>query len=136
MKLVFDTHQNALGHFVCLSDAGFGQHDDEFISAIASEQIGLTQIVLEKLGKFIEQIIAGRVSIQLINLFEVVQIKHDHRQVALVAHCEVELALAQFKHMPAVVDFGYRIGDRQALVFGEQVCVIECDGDIRRQHFQ
>ena len=77
MVVIVDGFPNPLDRPVEVSFS-FGIHDDdELVAAIAGDKIFFAQALPQKLGGFFQQMVSGRVSKAVVNVFEIVDINHD-----------------------------------------------------------
>src|SRR6266849_4232703 len=79
---VFDCFANALYAF--MSSLGFHFSDDEgkFFSAITSSQVSSADPAFNHSGNLFKQYVSNLVAERIVKMFEVIQIKHHHGNVA------------------------------------------------------
>ncbi len=62
------------------------------------------------LGHLDQHLVAARMTVGVVELFEMVEIRHDHRQGPVVALGAVDLLLQAFLEMAVVVETGETVG--------------------------
>ncbi len=67
-------------------------------------------------GKLLQYIVARRVAALVVDLLEMIEIAHQHRQRIRIAAATLELARQLLHQVAAVVGTGQRVGDRQDAV--------------------
>ncbi len=67
-------------------------------------------------GKLLQHIVARRVAALVVDLLEMIEIAHEHRQGIRIAAAALELARQLLHQVAAIVGAGQRIGDRQDAV--------------------
>src|SRR5512133_1395950 len=105
-----------LGHI----QVGLGEQQDKFIAAIPAKNVCLADAGFYPLAQRAQDLISYRVTIGIVNVLEIIQVKHQRRERMVETQEALHLALAQVKESPAVVLPGERISDRELLNLGMQ----------------
>ena len=85
----------------------------ELFAAQTTEHIGAPQPMTNALTHDLQHPIAHRVPVLVIDPFEVVDIEHDHRQLATAALDPGHFGGQPLLEIAAVIDAGQGVGDRQ-----------------------
>ena len=87
----------------------FRQSDEKFITAPATEDVGVTEMDPENGGKIDEQSIPGLVAVAVVDPFEVIQIKKEDRCFFLVSSGPANILFEQVMEHPSVGQVGQGI---------------------------
>ncbi len=83
------------------------QHDgDEFVAAVARQQIALTHDLTQQLRELLQKTIAERVPVRVVDGFEVVEINDQEGEAIRAALRARDLIFEQFPEQPLVVQPG------------------------------
>jgi hypothetical protein len=92
------------------------QNDGEFVSTQAGASIGGAATSLQHLGGDLQRVIAGLMSMPIVDQLEVVQIDDEEGNRA-VAQCAVDLLVQGLVEFAPVIQAGEWIGDGQIVQF-------------------
>ena len=104
---------DALGHLHRRWHIGIGAEHQELLSAKAGCNVVSANAGLQQVGHLLQDQVAHRVAIGVIDLLEVVHIQQDHAQRGLVALGLGGQGLHGFKHKAAVGQARQRVGGGQ-----------------------
>src|SRR5688500_4089544 len=62
-----------------LRDLRLRQRDDELVAAVTEREVRLAERDADAVGERAEHVIAGSVTVRIVDLFELVHVDHDHR---------------------------------------------------------
>ena len=112
-----DALTNAFGSQARTLNVGVGKQQHELITAIARQQIRLTQFLLRLRDHGFYQFVAGFVTIGVVNGFQTVGIHHDKAEATAVALRQIDrVRTDRYKRAP-VKDAGEFVGFGQGLDF-------------------
>ena len=77
-------------------DGGAGQNDGEFLAAITAEEVGWAQHAADRVGKGVQDVIAGAVSMEVVDRLEVIEVEHDDESTACRSGGSVQTGAARF----------------------------------------
>lgn len=104
-----------------LVDRGLREGDDEFVAAVAEGEVGLAEGDADAVGEALEEVVAGGVAVDVVDLFEAVEIDHHEGEGEAMAFGEGDFALHEAFHGAAVVEAGEAVGHALLFGLGEQV---------------
>ena len=87
----------------------FALYDHELIAADAAKNFARLQSLRHAVGAFAEQLVAGRVPVDIVDLFETVEIDAEHGKGSSVAFCLPEGAVQSAPNCRSVGQPGQRI---------------------------
>ena len=99
------------GHFSSTSNSGLGQKDHEFFSTKAEGKISGTYSVFYPLGKFTQYRVAETMTVGIVNLFEVIKVKHQAGQVCVIACATLKFMGQDRIKMSVIIKSGQVISD-------------------------
>ena len=85
---------------------GFGQQHGEFLAPQAAEDVHVAEGGVAQVGDGLEHDVAHLVAVAVVDLLEVVDVEHEHREGAAVAVGAAELLLGALHEMAAVIHAG------------------------------
>jgi hypothetical protein len=91
---------------------GLGQKDHNLFTTVPSNEVYLSDRTLAALRELLQDFIADRMPITVIDLLEIVDIEHHTAKGPLHALCPGEFDSAQLKETAAILQARQRIGER------------------------
>ena len=88
---------------------GFRQQEDELLTAVAPNDVRSPRVLAEAGGQRPEHLIAGGVTVGIVDLFEMIQIEHQCRERPVETHRALKLAFAELEESAAVQQAGQLI---------------------------
>src|SRR5258708_36530635 len=101
-------HPEGVGVDGSLGRRHAGKDQRKFLAAISARDVLPPAVRLQDLSDLFEDPIPGTVAVRVVELFEVIEIEHDHRDRLLGARRAAELPLERFLPVPAAWRTGRR----------------------------
>ncbi len=92
-RLLFHRRSNSLRAHLNLFPIAVWRHNQEFFSAVTSNQIIGSDSLLHTPGSLNEDLISGQMPIGIVYLLEMVEVEHDDADSATGARCEFILTM-------------------------------------------
>ena len=92
-------------------EVSFGEDDGEFFAAVATDEVAGAKGGAAVFGQDAEYLVSGGVAVDVVDLFEVVDIHHDGGECGARVEGPFKFAVGEFKEVAAVVETGERVGD-------------------------
>src|SRR5581483_4853671 len=118
------------GHNQSLIFASLRQQHYEFVATVAECVIDQTQLGLNKVANFRQQLAADQMSVGVVDLLEVVKVDEHHRELISEASRAIHLGFERLIKMTRIVEAGAVIGDGEFLNFFYRVRILDGDGGI------
>ena len=116
---------DSFGHVERFLHAGIGHEQDELFSAVAADQCGaFAHVVQHERGELAQNFVARQVAERIIDVFELVQIEKNERQVSAVSPELGEL----FFHPDFIKSPGVKVGKAVMNDLGKQLRVFQRNG--------
>ena len=110
-----DRSAQPLCHYAGILESGLKQQDRKLLSAITGNEIIVATVLEQGLAHLFEHLVAIRVAVPIVHLFEVVNVaKHQGQRVVIAVSAE-PLFLRALLEVPAVVQAGQLVFPRHIL---------------------
>ncbi len=110
-----DGNTQPIGQHDRFGQGGFRQQDNEFLAAPTSDDVRIAQSFFQDAGSCLEYLVTAGVSIGVVDALEVVEVEHDHAQVAAVPVRDAPDGLADAVERAPVVGVGEWVEPGQVL---------------------
>jgi hypothetical protein len=131
----FDRFAHPLGEADGRVQRGTGQDEHELLAAVAAYPVDLARVVTQDPGELAQHLIAGLMSVGVVDTLEHVEVAHDARERLTETERMLERLFQPLFEPPAVVDAGKSVGARDAhelVVDGEQLGALALDFLLQR----
>src|SRR5690349_16204525 len=108
---------------------GFWHENDEFVAAVARDDVGAAAIRFENLANALENQVAFEVAIEIIDEFEAIQVHKHQREGAAGARGTFPFGRKSFHEEAMRLDARESVGDGLLLSFLERERIVERAGD-------
>ena len=98
-------------------DRCFGQDDGKLFTAVTSEHFIAANPCLNDARDFLQHVVAGEMTVDVVDALEVIDVEHEHRQLSFVALAADDLAFECFVEVALVVDLRETIDDGHPVDF-------------------
>ena len=102
-----------------------GEYDDELLAAVAREGVDLADLLLHPMGQLAQHRVAARVAVRVVDLLEVVEVEHQHRERPVEPGGPLDLARQAHREVAEVPEAGQPVGGRQPLGLLVQLHVVD-----------
>lgn len=99
----------------CFLDVGVVENDRKFFAAVAGGQIGLAQVVLKAFGDLSEDFVSDRMSVGIVDVFEVIDVREQDAEGALGAFVSGDRLVELGLELSVIGQPGEAIGGRHRL---------------------
>src|SRR5271170_3287654 len=108
---------------------GFRHENDEFVAAIASDDIGAAAIRFKNMADALENEIAFEVAVEIVDELKAVEVHKDEGERAACAGGSFPLGRKGFHKKAMGLDTGEAVRDGLLLGFLEREGVVQCAGN-------
>ena len=92
-------------------EVGLRQDDGELLAAVAREHLVAADALLDEARHLLEDVVAGEVAVDVVDLLEVVDVEHEEAEIALVTPRAHDLLLERLEQVPLHVHLRETIDD-------------------------
>ena len=121
------------GELARLFDVGFGHQDDEFVAAVAGDDVGAAAILFEDVADALKNDVAFEVAVEIVDELEAVQVDQDQREWAAGARGALPFRGERFHEEAVRLYAGEAVGDGLLLSFLERERIVERAGESGRR---
>ena len=104
---------------------GLREDEHEFVPAEAGYEVGVAAPAAEDFGYPLDDLVAERMAVRVVEELEVVDVRDQHRELALIALCPPDLHLELLERPPPVEQSAERIDLAESLDLFHQPRVLE-----------
>lgn len=113
----FNAEADVFGLVCSHIDIAVGQKNDQLFAAVAARDIGFAQVASDCCRAVAQYGIALGVPILVVQTFEVIEVDHDHGEIAVLTLGQANEAVDGIFHVPPVVKAGQGVAQRLATQF-------------------
>src|SRR5215469_4994331 len=110
-----DPAAQALSQNLRLFESSFGHENDEFVTSITSDNVGVAGLLLKQPANARQHEVTLKMSFLIIHSFELIEIDHHDGERTAGARSALPFRLQSFEKIAARFETGEAVGDRLVL---------------------